>query len=324
MKINVATVQMISNNKDYSGNRLRAEGYICDAVNEGAKLILLPEFALAGYLYTDDFWNMAEPLRGRTYKWQKQVSEKYGVYIGTCILEKDQNNFYDTFLLTGPGQDEEWTHRKIEAPSYESYLFKGVGLNNNVFDTPIGRIGVVICFDSSKAHTLSMLKEKSAEIVLMSFSFPCLPKYFSYNDRKNWIETYLEAPQIYAKLLNVPVVVSNKTGRFSSPVPIGLANFDAEFAGGTSIYDRNGNALEHMTEKQSGILVSEMSLEKRNSLVGHRRFKQKGWLLPYSIKIKVMMEINQKIGMTRYKFSKKRKNALKIEGTADTQQAVSQ
>lgn len=315
---------MISNNNDYSGNRLRAEGYISDAVKEGAKLILLPEFALAGYLYTDDFWNMAEPLRGRTYKWQKQISEKHSVYIGTCILEKDQNDFYDTFLLTGPGQDEEWTHRKIEAPSYESYLFKGVGLNNNVFDTPIGKIGVVICFDSSKTHTLSMLKEKGAEIVLMAFSFPCLPKYFSDNDRKNWVETYLQAPKIYANILHVPVVVANKTGRFSSPVPIGIANFDAEFAGGTSIYDRNGNALEQMTEKQSGILVSEMPLGERNGLVEHSPFKQDGWLLPYSIKTKVMMEINRKIGMTRYKFSKKRKNALKIGGIADTQQAVSQ
>jgi hypothetical protein len=122
----------------------------------------------------------------------------------------------------------------------------------------------------------------------------------------------------------VPIVVANKTGRFSSPLPIGIADFDAEFAGGTSIYDRNGNALEQMTEKQSGILVYEIMLGEHNGLVKQSRFKQNGWLLPYNMKTKVLMEINRKIGMTRYKFSKKRKNALKIGGITDTQQAVSQ
>jgi predicted amidohydrolase len=81
MKVNVATVQMISNNNDYDGNRLRAEKYIADAINQDAKLILLPEFALAGYVYTDEFWNMAEPLKGRTCKWQKGLSERYGLFI---------------------------------------------------------------------------------------------------------------------------------------------------------------------------------------------------------------------------------------------------
>ena len=140
MKIDVATVQMVSLNRDFEGNLLHAQNYISDAVNKGAKLILLPEFALAGYLYTDDFWDMAEPLKGRTYNWQKGLCEKYGVYIGTCILEKSRDNFYDTFLLTGPNKNEIWTHRKIEAPSYESYLFKGAGLNNNVFEE------IAICY----------------------------------------------------------------------------------------------------------------------------------------------------------------------------------
>lgn len=311
MNLKVAAVQMISNNNDHDGNRLRAEKYITDAINQYAKLILLPEFALAGYLYIDEFWNMAEPLKGKTCKWQKGLSEKYNVYIGNCILEKEQDDFYDTFLLTGPNHNEVWTHRKIEAPSYESYLFKGAGVNKNVFDTPIGRIGVVICFDSAKAHTLSSLKEKCPEIVLMAYSYPCLPRYFSANNRRNWVETYLKAPEIYAESLQAPVVVSNKTGYFSSPVPFGVANFDAEFAGGTAIFDRNANALVRMSGNQAGVLVSEVSLGEQSGIMKQDRFlKQNGWLLPYGTKIKVMMELNRKVGTARYKYSKKRKNAV--------------
>lgn len=70
------------------------------------ELFLLPGFALAGYLYTDDFWDMAEERKGKTYQWQKSLSETHGVYIGHCLLEKEQRDFYDTFILTGPGQNE--------------------------------------------------------------------------------------------------------------------------------------------------------------------------------------------------------------------------
>jgi len=58
-------------------------------------------------------------------------------------------------------------------------------------------------------------------------------------------------------------------------------------------------------------LVSEIPFGEHNGLVEHNRFKQNGWLLSYSIKTKFMMEINRKIGMTRYKFSKKEKMPLK-------------
>ena len=312
MKINVATVQMVSKNNDFNGNRIRAEKYISEAVDKGAKLILLPEFALAGYLYTDDFWFMAESLKGKTYTWLKSLSKMYGVYIGTCILERDHNDFYDTFILTGPKENELWMHRKIEAPSYESYLFKGVGINSNVFETPIGRIGVVICFDSAKAHTLSGLISDKAEIVLIAYSFPFLPKYFTKNDRQNWIDAYLKAPQIYSERLHAPVVVSNKSGRFSSPVPIGVGDFDSDFAGGSSICDKESNLLFRLNEDETGVLVSEVTLGGNSDLKPSTKNSLKGWLLPFSLKTKAIMEINRKLGTTRYRFSKKRKNALKM------------
>jgi len=310
MTVKVAALQMISKNNDFAGNRLRAEESISDAVRQGAELILLPEFALAGYLYTDDFWSMAEPLKGRTYKWQKSLSETHGVYIGNCILEKAQSDFYDTFILTGPGQNEMWKHRKIEAPGHESYLFKGGGINSNVFETPIGKIGVVICFDSAKNHTLSSLINNNAEIVLIGYSYPGLPKYFSENDRKNWFETYLKAPAIYSKHLQVPVVVSNKTGQFSSPLRIG-PDFDSTFTGGSSIFDKDGNLLMRFAEHQAGVLVSDVSLGNQKKFAQHRKLSSKEWLLPYNLKNKVLMEIIRALGTTRYMFSQKRRLAAK-------------
>ncbi|MDR3629956.1 MAG: carbon-nitrogen hydrolase family protein [Desulfocapsaceae bacterium] len=311
MKITVATVQMVSLNHNFERNLSSAQDYITDAAHKGANLILLPEFALAGYLYTDAFWDMAEPLKGRTYNWQKGLSEKFGVYIGICILERSENDFYDTFLLTGPGKNDVWTHRKIEAPSYESYLFKGAGLNNSVFDTPIGRIGVAICFDSAKNHTVSNLKKGNADIVLLAYSYPGLPRYFSRKDRDAWLEIYQKAPEIYAACLHVPIVVSNKTGGFDSPVPFGIA-YQADFAGCSAIFNQRGDVLKYMPMHQAGVLVSEVTIGKENNFLQQNKLYDNGWLLPYSLKTKVIMELNRKIGAIRYKYSNKRKIACGI------------
>jgi N-carbamoylputrescine amidase len=118
---------------------------------------------------------MAEPLKGRTYAWLKSICRSRDVYMGTCILEKDGEDFFDTFILVGPGENDFWSHRKIEPASYEAYFFKGGGLNPNVFDTPMGRIGVSICFDSSKTHTISSLIDGMPEILLITYSCPKLP-----------------------------------------------------------------------------------------------------------------------------------------------------
>jgi predicted amidohydrolase len=219
MSITAASIQMISEDGQYESNRRRAEKLILKAIDKKAKLILIPEFALIGYKFADEIWDMAEPLKGPTYKWLKAISKKHKVYIATCILEKEGKDFYDTFIMTGPGNDEFWSHRKIEPAWYESFFIKGGGISRNVFETPIGKIGVLICFDSSKTHSLKALQEGKPDLILIPFSYPQLSDFFPSGGRENWIEQYSKIPDFYSDFLGVPVITSNKTGVFSSPVP---------------------------------------------------------------------------------------------------------
>jgi hypothetical protein len=106
MKLAVAAVQMASLNGDFEGNRERAEALIEEAAEKGARLIVLPELALSGYVYADSIWQEAEPLPGRTTRWLARLCDKYDAYIGTCILESSGEDFYDTFVLSGPGGND--------------------------------------------------------------------------------------------------------------------------------------------------------------------------------------------------------------------------
>ncbi len=155
MEITVATIQMESFD-EYSLNHKQAESFIFEAIKREAKLIILPEMAICGYSFSDNIWNEAEPLEGKTISWIRDVCNKFNVYIGTCILECDGKDFYDTFILCGPN-NKLWLHRKVEPAGYEGFFFKGAGINESVFDTPIGRIGVIICFDTTNSTLASNL-----------------------------------------------------------------------------------------------------------------------------------------------------------------------
>ncbi len=310
MKLNVAAVQMESRNADYEGNRRRAETYILEAVEKGAKLVSLPEFALTGYVYEDSIWDAAEPLRGRTSQWLSALCRRHGVYLATCILEKEGEDFFDTFVLCGPG-GELWSHRKIEPAAYEAFFFNGGGLNANVFDTPIGRIGIAICFDTSKTHTIRSLVENRPEILLLQYSCPGLPAFFLKRDRENWVATYKHAPVAYARCLKVPVVACNKTGPFATTLPwsFGLP-YRAAFVDTSVVVDARGEVVAEISG-QPGVLCAEVALGQKNPPTDEA-LPTGRWFLPLTLASRFSTEYGQKCGRLRYQFSRRRRKAAFI------------
>ncbi len=307
MKLTVAAVQMESRNDDWEGNRRRAEAHILEAVRAGARLVSLPEFALAGYVYDDTIWEAAEPLRGRTCQWLDGLCRQHGVYIATCILEKDGADFFDTFILCGPN-GEVWSHRKIEPAACEAFFFKGGGLSPNVFDTPIGRIGIAICFDTSKTHTIRSLIQNRPEILLLQYSCPALPAFFLKGDRDNWVEVYKNTAALYARRLAVPVVACNKTGRFSSTLPMSLGlQFTADFVDTSVIVDARGEAVALISGK-SGVACAEVDLGHDHAPAAEPLPRGR-WFLPLTLVSRVSTEYGRKCGMVRYALSAKRKRA---------------
>lgn len=307
MELRVAAVQMVSHNGAYEENRQRAEYYILKAVDQGARLISLPEFALAGYIYEDSIWNAAEPLRGPTYQWLCRLCRQHDVYIATCIFEREGQDFYDTFILCGPG-GQLWAHRKIEPAAYEAFFFKGGGLNPSTFATPIGQIGIAICFDTSKTYTIKSLLQQRPQLLLLQYSYPGLPLFFPKRIRDNWVETYKKAATTYANHLKVPVVTSNKTGSFSTSLPFNFGlKYAADFIDHSFIVGRDGGVMAQISNGQ-GFICSQVELADPVSGPVQAIPKAR-WYLPYSWLTRLTTEYARNWGMIRYKFSRKRKKA---------------
>ncbi|UCB42984.1 MAG: carbon-nitrogen hydrolase family protein [Dehalococcoidales bacterium] len=307
MKITVAAIQMESLNGDYEGNRKRAGELINDAAKKGARLIALPEFALAGYIYDDEIWKEAEPLMGRTYRWLSEFCDQHEAYITTCILERDGEDFYDTLILCGPG-GKLWSHRKVEPAAHEAFFFRGAGPNECVFDTPIGKVGVVICFDTSKTYSIKSLSVKRPDVLLILYSCPAMPGFFPRRYRQNWLDTYHDAPAIFAKNLHTPVISCNKTGDFLSPMPMGFGmQYNTRFIDRTSIVDNNGTMLSEINGSP-GAAVAIVETKSAADAVGIK-IPSGRWFLPISHYTRFITEIIQRFGKIRYATSQKRRMA---------------
>lgn len=307
MKLNVAAVQMVSENDNVSKNKLHAQELIHEAIGKGADLILIPEFALIGYEYSDSIWNLSEPMKGQTYHWLKEICVENNVYIGTCILEKDGKDFYDTFILTGPGPSDFWSHRKIEPACYEAFYTKGGGFNSDVFETPLGKIGVAICLDTTKTHTLRSLAVNKPDLLLLPFSYPDYPDFFPSGTRKTWKEGYIEIPRVYSKALHVPVVSCNKTGKFESPVPMmGKLRINSRYIDTSQILDGKG-AIIDVTQPGEQVLVGEIEIKPQAGMPEIPPQKKR-WLLPFSAFVRFNNDTIYHLGKIRYALCKKRKN----------------
>lgn len=322
MKISVATIQMQSLNNDYSGNQARAQILISQALSHGARLILLPELALAGYEYDDDFWKAAEPLPGPTSRWLSQLADRYGAYLATCILELDGSNFYDTFILCGPG-GQLWTHRKVEPAGFEAFYFRGAQMgkpNPSVFETPLGRIGVAICFDASKSYSIKSLAAGRPDILLMPFSCPSMPRTFPEPHRSSWIEAYKSIPVHFAHQMEIPVITSNKTGTFYSPMPMGMGiPYQGKFIDQTAIIDRDGVLLSSISG-EPGLAYAELDLAVDPDDPSPEVELPKGrWFIPLAPVIRLTSELTRFIGMIRYSFSINRRRAASRLNNQQTQ-----
>jgi N-carbamoylputrescine amidase len=251
----IAVVQMPSANGAIEDNLGRATRWAAAAARAGAGLVLFPELMPTGYSLYTDIWDAAEPGDGPTARWLGATARRWGVYIGTSFLEADGEDFYNTFVLTGPDGAEAGRVRKAVPADVEAYFFKGA-MGPHVIETAIGRIGVGVCAESYYCALAEAMRTGRADLILMPHSaadcsasgaLPAAPG------------THLGL--WYAAHLGVPVAFANKVGPWRSraiePPPLEATGF---FPGRSAIVDGDGRVLADMDGRE-GFAVADVTLD---------------------------------------------------------------
>lgn len=132
-----------------------------------ADLLVLPELFATGYQFVskEEAFNLSESVpEGHTSQALIDLSREKGMYIVAGLAEREGERLFNSAVITGPGGFI-GIYRKTHLFSEENLWFEPGDTGFQVFETPIGRIGVMICFDWIFPESMRTLALMGAEIV---------------------------------------------------------------------------------------------------------------------------------------------------------------
>ena len=167
-KYEVATVQFEPTqfNKDHNINSLLD---LCEkAAKKGAKLIVTPEMGTTGYCFLsrEEISPLVEKIPGPTTKKFQAIAKKFDCFIviGMPEIDDETQLYYNSAVLIGPngliGKHRK-SHGYIAEPKWSA-----PGQEHLVFDTEIGKIGILICMDIHFIETARLVALQDADIII--------------------------------------------------------------------------------------------------------------------------------------------------------------
>ncbi len=146
--LKVAATQMDAAPAPLEERLRRAENLVRQGAQEGARIVVLPELFNLGYGYSPENFRRAEPSDGPTATWMRATASRYGVYLAGTLLLWEGGEIFNVLLLFAP-DGRAWRYYKRYPWGWERAYFRGAPLDADmtVADTPLGRIGMLICWD---------------------------------------------------------------------------------------------------------------------------------------------------------------------------------
>ncbi|MGP4109753.1 nitrilase-related carbon-nitrogen hydrolase [Streptomyces sp. 4N509B] len=153
---------------DTAGNIARTEAAVRRAAADGARLVVLPEAVSSGYAFhdADEAARHAEPLPDGpcSTAWQRLAAE-LGVWIAGGIVERaPDGRLFNSAVLIGP-DGPALTYRKVHLWNAEKEIYAPGDLGFPVADTPLGRVGLLVCYDAWFPESLRSLALAGADLV---------------------------------------------------------------------------------------------------------------------------------------------------------------
>lgn len=213
-----------------------------EAAAAGAKLLVLPECAIPGYMFdsAEEALPFAEEIPGPSTEALERACRTLDVHAVCGLLERDGDALRNAAVLVGP-DGLVGTYRKTHLPFLGVDRFVAPGDELPVYDTPLGRIGVEICYDLRFPEVTRTLALRGAELVAHPTNFPM-------------------AAKIQTELITVARAAENRIYLLTAN-RVGKERW-GEFCGWSQIVDPYGKRLAEAGETEEALLVADVDLEK--------------------------------------------------------------
>ncbi len=245
--------------RDLEQNYQTIADYVAQARARGVEFLVFPEAAIGGYLsslgnHGDTVKNTkrslppAIRLDGPEIARVQEIVGDMVIAIGFCELAEDGVTRYNAAAVLDRDQIY-GNYRKVHQPLGENMSYSS-GSEYGVFDTPVGRVGLQICYDKAFPEAARIMALNGAEIIASLSAWPAARTATAENLQDDrW--TYRFNLFDTARALDNQVfwVAANQSGTFGS----------LRYVGNAKIVDPGGNILD-TTLLESGLAVADVDI----------------------------------------------------------------
>ena len=227
---------------------------IADAAGQGAQVVGLQEIFHGPYFCAEQdpkWYDTAEPEDGPTVSRMREVAREHGIVLIVPWYEEEQPGvYYNSACVVERDGTIVGKYRKTHIPQvgpcfWEKFYFKPGNLGYPVFDTSVGRIGLIICYDRHFPEVARELGIKGAEIVFNpSATVESLSRYL-------W---ELEQPA-HAVANGFWMAASNRVGVEAPLNP-------AKFYGSSYFCSPRGKIIAQASDSEDEVLVADLDLDQ--------------------------------------------------------------
>jgi predicted amidohydrolase len=212
------------------------------AKKQEAELLILPELSLTGYVVRDQIYELAEKIPGPSTRIVEKLARETGLHIvfGMPELsERTHATLHNTAVLVGP-KGFIGKYRKMYLPThsvFEEKRYFRPGYETAAFETDLGKIGLIICYDIYFPEVARMARLEGAQLIVCISASPAT--------RRTFFETLTQARAIENTAF---VAFVNLVG-----VEDGL-----QFWGGSRLVGPNGRTLVQAKYDEEDLVIGEV------------------------------------------------------------------
>lgn len=203
------------------------------------KLILFPELAVTGYDLSLDIRKLAEARDGSAFREISRMAMQEQVYVAYGYAEKGgDGKVYNSLQLVDEQGHSLANYRKIHTTNLEKEIF-APGDDAVSVETPLGTIGLLICWDLAFPELSRLLALRGAQLLLAPAAW-----------EKPFDDPFIHFARARALDNTIYLAACNHTG----------GSGQLSFFGKSALYGPTGQVLASAEGEEPGIMIGEIRL----------------------------------------------------------------
>lgn len=245
MKIALAQIKVSENVEE---NLEETLNLIEEAAKNGAQLICFPELQLNPFFpqYEGlDASNYAVSITDEKIKRIQEKSREFKIISIPNVYLKENDKYFDASLVINNDGEILGTSKMVHIVKchqfYEQDYYNPSDTGFKVYDTPIGRIGIIVCFDRHLPESFRLCALQGAELII-------IPTANVKNEPLEMFEWELRIPSMQNQVF---VAMCNRVGKEG----------DMDFSGESIVVSPNGDIVTKADDKEQ-IIYADIDINE--------------------------------------------------------------